>query len=242
MCGHGRNRRLRPVHPPVHPVERRSRRRATRGRIPGLSFGVFVLLAACAAPVKTTSTGSAALPSSGDERIVVYPPLPCLAEALGKRPELKGRLLETATFQDALFPWFEPGAAPTNAEDFERLLAKPHLRARIDSLSVRYLISPAERVEEHGFPGVLCGAGYGAVGCFGLAWNSEKTSLDAVMWDLRRVEQAGALSVDSAGTSVIIGIFSPIMFIADTEHEACAKLADAIVAPLTGGSSGGAPE
>jgi len=141
--------------------------------------------------------------------------------------------MSTIAFQNAMFPWFEAGYAPKHPLSLDHLLRKPHVRTRIDDLNVRYLISLSASNESGGFPGFICGAGYGGGGCLGLAWENSETSLDAVIWDLRKGGSVGSFSADSSGTSLAIGVILPIIFIAYTEEDACKKMADAIASDLS---------
>lgn len=201
-------------------------------RLISASLGLCYLFA-CAAPTETRTSGSATLDLAADERIVVYPTFNCLSDALSENPAWRSRVMSTIAFKDAMFPWFEAKHAPKDPISLDHLLRKPHVRTRIDDLNVRYLISLTSRNESDGFPGFICGAGYGGGGCLGLAWENNETSLDAVIWDLQKGGSVGSFSTESTGTSLAIGVILPIIFIAYTEEEACKKLANAITSDLS---------
>jgi len=184
---------------------------------------------ACAAPTTSRTSGEIELDLASGEHIVVYPPFSCLTETLADKVVPPSIVMSTAEFQDAMYPWFEPATAPKDAASLEHLVDKPHVRAKLDDLNVRYLIGVTSANESDGFPGIFCGAGYGGAGCLGIGWENDKTSLNAVIWDFREVREVSSSSVNTSGTSLYIGVLIPIIFIANTEEEACQKIADAIV-------------
>lgn len=149
----------------------------------------------------------------------------CLKRELEKNVSHQVRLVDAATFQDALFPWFEPNHAPLNIKELQALLARPEVRQRIASLGVRYLVNIAGSAEADGFPGMICGAGYGGGGCLGLAWENKTHRVHAVIWDVVQGSQSGALSTRTSGRSVAFAFVIPIMFVANTEGDACKALA-----------------
>jgi len=198
-----------------------------------LAMAGFACLFACAAPTKSYILGNVELELAADEHIVIYPPFRCLSETIADMIVPPSVVMSTADFQDAMYPWFEPANAPKDAVSLERLLGKPHVRARIDDLKVRYLVGVTTANEIDEFPGMFCGGGFGGAGCLGIGWEVSQTSLNAVIWDFRNVREPGHLSVDTSGTSLYIGVLVPIVFIANTEGEACQKIADVIVDGLT---------
>ena len=195
-------------------------------------LGLFCL-SACAAPTQTKTSGSATVDIGANERIVVYPPFPCLSDALSEGFASASQVMSTIAFQDAMFPWFEPAHAPKDPVSLDRLLRKPHVRTRIDGLNVRYLVGLTMRSKSGGFPGFICGAGYGGGGCFGVAWENKETALDAVIWDLQKSASVGSFLTETAGTSLAIGMILPIIFVAYTENDACKQMASAIVGDLS---------
>lgn len=149
----------------------------------------------------------------------------CLKNELEKKVSHRVKLMDAATFQDALFPWFDPTHAPSNVRELEALLARPEVRQRIASLGVRYLVNIAGSAESDGFPGMICGAGYGGGGCLGLAWENKTHRVHAVIWDVVQGTQSGALSTKTSGRSVSFAFVIPIIFVANTEGDACKALA-----------------
>ncbi len=136
------------------------------------SVGLVVLLLsllanACAVPTTTEVEITAANMDVTDKAIVLLPTNPqgsladnvrlaqCLRSALEERVSRKLRVIDTAMFQDALFPWFEVQNAPRTVQELRALLSRPLVRERIASLQVRYLISITGGTEiGDAFPGV----------------------------------------------------------------------------------------
>lgn len=209
-----------------------------------------MLLAACAAPTKTDvsfEAGKPPLASGGG--IVLFPGyreqtnaneadfVRCLKKEFSQRMPRQFQLVETAAFQDVLFPWFEGENAPRTVEQLNTLLARPLVRERIASLGVRYLLVIASAGQSDGFPGVICGAGYGGAGCLGVMWEDKTHRAQAVIWDLALGVASGTLSATSTGKSVGFAFGIPVLFIADTQKHACQALAEELVHLLSNAAS-----
>ena len=67
--------------------------------------------------------------------------------------------------------------------------------------------------------------GPGGGGCFGLAWWETDSSYQAAIWDLEDIEDAGRVSANVNGTSVIPAVVVPVPLIARTRTAACKGLA-----------------
>ena len=165
----------------------------------------------------------------------------CLKRELEKKVSHQVKLMDAEAFQDALVPWFEPKHAPSNVKELEALLTRPEVRQRIASLGVRYLVNITGSAESDGFPGMLCGGGFGAAGCLGLAWEDKTHRVHAVIWDVVQGTQSGALSTKTSGRSVAFAYVIPIMFVANTEGDACKALA-AELGRLLVDTTGAAPD
>lgn len=204
----------------------------------------LLLLAACPSPTETAVTFDADLALAPGEKIVLFPGLRrdadrasqdfarCVRDELVERGTPAARILDSGSFQDALYPWFEVAHAPQTAQQMDRLLARQKVRARIEALNVHYLISLALGSDADGFPGLICGGGYAGAGCLGAAWSDKTSALDAIVWDLQSGAQAGDIAATSSGTSLALGVIVPIVFVAYTESEACAALAGALAPHL----------
>jgi len=136
----------------------------------------------------------------------------------------------------AFFPWLEPSTAPKSLEDLQRWAAEPAIRNKMRAIGARYLL------EFHGgtktqIPGggILCGAGYGAGGCFGFAWGSRDSAFNATLLDMRE----GGAPLDASAmqhSGVYVPAFIlPIPLMAATESKACEELSQRIHDRLTRG-------
>jgi hypothetical protein len=203
-------------------------------------LGLVFFLAACAVPTDISidrSEGS--VETTGNENIVMlftglnksfYDEtflFKCLESEFENESEEKPKVIDTVTFQDAMFPWFEDQTAPKTVSDLNNLLTRPVVRQRISSMNIRYLVNIEGGTisDDSGYPGLFCGgAGYGA-GCIGLGQQNKTTKLNAIIWDLSKGTKAGDLSVTSAGQSVIPAFIVPFPFLAYTEADACERFA-----------------
>jgi hypothetical protein len=155
--------------------------------------------------------------------------------ASGARPV---EVHDNDTFVDGLFPWFEPGTAPSRPEAVSRLLARPGVSERIAASGVRYLVwlDGATRKTDGG-GSLACGAAPGAAGCVGFGWWENESDFETVIWDLESGKSAGSVDTNVTGTSAIVGAVVPLPFIARVEATACKRLA----AQLQNFFQGGAP-
>jgi hypothetical protein len=129
-------------------------------------------------------------------------------------------------FTDALFPWFEPRTAPQTAAALPELLARPGVSQRIEAQGIRYVIWINGNTERTNGGGSLsCAIGPGGGGCFGLTWWEDDASYDAAVWDLKQKSDAGSVSAEVHGTSMIPALLIPVPLIARTQSAACKDLA-----------------
>ncbi len=129
-------------------------------------------------------------------------------------------------FADDLFPWFEPRTAPQAASALPALLARPGVKERIQARGVRYLVwlnGSTERVNSGGT--MSCAIGVGIAGCLGLGWWEDESKYDAAVWDLSTRTDAGTVSANVQGTSMVPAIVVPIPIIARTKAAACKDIA-----------------
>lgn len=144
----------------------------------------------------------------------------CVSKPLQRHiPSL--RFVAGKDFSTALFPWFEQSVAPRDEEALSRLLAKPLVRARIESLGVRYVVTVEGQTNRTGGGGCIEGPL-----CFG-SWK-KATHLSGSILDLQREDVAGNVEAQQSGTSwfVLLGIF-PLGAPALTESRACEEFAEA---------------
>lgn len=212
--------------------------------------------AACSAPTRTEVSlePGTASEQAGRGGVVLFPGtreqanpgeaafIQCLTKEFSRRVSSEFRVMDTAAFQDALFPWFEAEKAPRTVEELNRLLARPQVRERITALRVRYLLVIASAESSDGFPGMICGGGYGGAGCLGLFWEDKTYRARAVIWDMAQGIESGSLAATSMGKSVGFALGIPILFIADTQEGAChvlaAELARLLSTAAEAGSTG----
>lgn len=151
----------------------------------------------------------------------------------------KVRVTPQQEFVDALFPWFEPRTAPQSAEALPELLARPGVAERIEAKGVRYLVWLDGTTEKTSGGGSLsCAVGPGGGGCFGLTWWEDDASYDAAVWDLRRQSDAGSVSADVHGTSMIPALIIPVPLIARTQSAACKDMAQQLRQFIRGPETG----
>lgn len=143
---------------------------------------------------------------------------------LDAAPEL--RFMPAKQFRENLFPYFMPSTTPHEPGDYKRILDKEEVQERVASLGVRYLIiltKGGTGDEWHG--GILCGAGYGGGGCFGLSWWNRKSELGLAIWDLRDISHAGSIQADATGTGIMPALLLPIpLYMPATQSAVCREL------------------
>lgn len=142
-------------------------------------------------------------------------------------------------FLDALYPWLEPSTAPTSPKSFKAFLARPGVAERVDAMGVRYIVWVDGTTEKtDGGGSIACAAGPGGAGCLGLGWWEKQSDYTAVVWDLHRGVNAGTVTTEVKGTSVIIGAIAPIPLIAPVQSTACDRLAGQLRVFLVGEGDG----
>lgn len=154
--------------------------------------------------------------------------LQCVEDALLKEiPDLN--IVSDRVFRDALFPWFEPGTAPTSAEELAELLSKSVVSKQIDDMKVRYVVAVGggTRTTEERWGGTA-GGPQAAVVIGGVSIN-RKTELVAQVLDLKSARPIAEMetSVEGKGGYGII-ILIPYISIPQTESKACKALAEKI--------------
>jgi len=145
-------------------------------------------------------------------------------------------------FIDALFPWFEPSTAPTNASGLKGLLERPGVTERLAQIGVRYVVwLDGNTRKTNGGGGVSCAVGGPTVvGCFGLGWWDKESDYVATVWDLQTATELGTVTADVTGTSVFIGAIAPIPIITPVQTTACNRLSEQLRSFLVGSDLVGA--
>ncbi|HUK00881.1 MAG TPA: hypothetical protein VLW26_01225 [Steroidobacteraceae bacterium] len=128
-------------------------------------------------------------------------------------------------FMNALFPWFEPGTAPTKPEAVAAVLSHPGVSEKVAASGVRYVVwvNGITRKTDGG-GSLACGAAPGAAGCIGFGWWEKESNYEATIWDLKEAKSAGVVDADVTGTSAIIGAIVPLPFVARVQGTACNRL------------------
>ncbi len=139
-------------------------------------------------------------------------------------------------FVDQLFPWFEPGTAPTRPEGVTTVLSRPGVSERVAETGVRYIVwLDGSTRKTDGGGSLACGAAPGAAGCIGFGWWEKEAAYEATIWDLKQAKSAGSVGTNVTGTSAIIGAVVPLPFIARVEGTACNRLAEQLRSFFRGG-------
>jgi hypothetical protein len=129
-------------------------------------------------------------------------------------------------FIDALYPWLEPSTAPANAQGFTTFLARPGVSERVGAMGVRFIVwIDGVTQKTDGGGSIACAAGPGGAGCLGLGWWEKQSDYEATIWDVRQGVNAGTVTTDVKGTSVMIGAIAPIPIISPVQSTACDRLA-----------------
>ncbi|MEQ8798530.1 MAG: hypothetical protein RJQ08_02020 [Salinisphaeraceae bacterium] len=148
----------------------------------------------------------------------------CVADRLDG-PDLP--VTPAQTFNDRLFPWFEPRTAPQNVDDLRRLLDDPLISQRLQQNPVRYLVWVDGTTRDTDSGGSMgCAVGPGGGGCLGFAWWEKNAAFEASVWDVTRAAEVGRVSVDASGTSYMPAVIVPVPLLARTEAAACSGLGD----------------
>lgn len=138
-------------------------------------------------------------------------------------------------FVDSLFPWFEPGTAPTKPEAVAVLLTHPGVSEKVAASGVRYVVwLEGNTSKTDGGGSLACGAAPGAAGCIGFGWWEKESDYEATIWDLQRARSAGSVGTNVTGTSAIIGAIVPLPFISRVQGTACNRMADQLRRFFTG--------
>ena len=130
-------------------------------------------------------------------------------------------------FVDSMFPWFEPGTAPSKPEAVATLLSHPGVSEKVAASGVRYVVwLDGSTAKTDGGGSIACGAAPGAAGCIGFGWWEKESDYEATIWDLQQARSAGSVGTNVTGTSAIIGAIVPLPFIARVQSAACNRMAD----------------
>ena len=142
-------------------------------------------------------------------------------------------------FVDSMFPWFEPGTAPSKPEAVATLLSHPGVSEKVAESGVRYVVwLDGGTSKTDGGGSLACGAAPGAAGCIGFGWWEKESDYEATIWDLQQARSAGSVGANVTGTSAIIGAIVPLPFISRVQSAACNRMADQLRMFFNGSDSG----
>ena len=184
-----------------------------------------------AVDARARGTGIALVPrASGDDDW-----LSCMETGLREgAPAL--RFIESERFRDALFPWFEPSVEqPASPEAWVKRLSDPAISNNAFEIGARYVLLIGGHTEIGPMNGSFtCGAGAGAVGCFGFTSGARNTRVHLTLVDLARKEHVGDVEVSESGSFSWLGLGLPIPIISATEAEACKRASANVLGLLDG--------
>lgn len=164
----------------------------------------------------------------------------CVAKQLGNGRNAL-RVQGNDDFVDRMFPWFEPGTAPSRPEGVTSVLQQPGVSEAVASTGVRYVVwLDGGTRKTDGGGSLACGAAPGAAGCIGFGWWEKESAYEATIWDIQQAKSAGSVGTNVTGTSAIVGAVVPLPFIARVEGTACNRLADQLRSFFIGGESAAA--
>jgi hypothetical protein len=153
--------------------------------------------------------------------------LECLADGIeDAEPPL--RVIPTAGFRDALFPWFEPSTTPESEADFERTLAEPMVQAKLATMNARHLVSLKAETSETDMGGA-------EMIIVGVQGNTRTSRVAAEVVDLRSGENLGEAGVTVSGKQALVHyMLYGVMLFATTETTACEELGRDLASVLNG--------
>ena len=138
-------------------------------------------------------------------------------------------------FTDAMFPWFEPGTAPSRPEALAALLTRPGVAERVAESGVRYIVwLDGGTQKTDGGGSLACAGAPGAAGCIGFGWWEKESNYEATIWDLEQAKAAGTVATNVTGTSAIIGALIPVPFVSRVQGTACNRMASQLRTFLSG--------
>ena len=146
------------------------------------------------------------------------------------------RIINEPEFVDALYPWFETATAPSDIGMLEPLLQNSNVRARFDTLNVKYLIWIAGRTETTDKSGAItCALSPAGGGCFGFKSWDDEADYEAALWQVSGFKTAGKISTRAAGTSYVPALILPLPLLARVKHAACESMATQLSSYLNAG-------
>ena len=148
----------------------------------------------------------------------------CISHAVAPPATLAGDQ-PGAALRDALFPWLDPGVAPSDPDGVRTLLQRAVVRARLATLGVGTLVLITARdVEARERKNMYCAAGFNAGACFGLYELRTGYAVDITVWDVDRREPLATERTKFLHKLGAVGILIPIPFLSSNETAACEQM------------------
>jgi len=161
----------------------------------------------------------------------------CVANRLSaKLPE--DTFLDSKTFVNEMFPWFEPKRSPADITDLRELLKKPLVKEKLSSIDARYLIMLAgstKDVEEKKCE--ACVIAPLLLGMPGMATFKKQSNYLVEIWDLKKQEIVADLNAKGKGKTYmpIIPVFVvPIPLGGNVQSASCKQLTQQLSVFFTG--------
>ncbi|WP_461521351.1 hypothetical protein [Porticoccus sp.] len=168
----------------------------------------------------------------GNEQIVVmgrrhsgeYETEPGFIDCIGDKLANNGliKVMPEQEFLDGFYPWFEPRTAPLGLKRMGAALNDPLIGNRIRQLGIRYMIWVDGKTETSEKTGAMsCALSPAGGGCFGFTSWDKYSNYEAIIWDLKQLDEKGRVTVDSKGSSYVFAVGAPIPLIAQVQSGAC---------------------
>jgi hypothetical protein len=152
----------------------------------------------------------------------------CIANAFPPPPAL-GRDAPAGALRDALFPWLEPGLAPTSATKFAAFLESSMVRERLDALSVRYVVLLSGKYATTKETYAMFPVG----GFWGVIQERKDFGITAAIWDINSQTIAGTGQGAWSRTLGMVGVLLPVPYYFSTESQACDEIVNSVRTAIT---------
>jgi hypothetical protein len=155
----------------------------------------------------------------------------CIADAFPPPAALRSDA-PAAALRDALFPWLDPGVAPTGAEEFAALLETRLVRERLNAIGVRYLVVLAGGPAGSHTTDALAMVPYG--GFWGILKERQEYALQASVWDIQSRTIVGVGQGSWSRAIGMVGVFLPVPLYYSTEAQTCDEMVKSVRQAIQG--------
>lgn len=144
----------------------------------------------------------------------------CISNKIASHGKLS--VVPEQEFLDSFYPWFEPRVAPLKLKRMSRMLEEPIIAERVKALGIRYMVWVDGNTETTDKSGSFsCAIAPGGGGCFGFATWDKASIYEAIVWDLKQLDEKGRVKIETKGSSYLLAVGAPIPFIAQVQSDAC---------------------